>query len=383
MSLFTEANLKYSFTTHPVPTDAMHSVQRLSHSPQTGDLMVTEVVSLGRHSAIEDRHGARINIFPGDYLVGAFGNRYATDQYEGYVPSTVSDTCDLLSVGGVIGEVASQHSTMSNPTPLRIVGSICDAQGSPLNLRQFGQTTHPFEHLPEVIVVVGSAMNSGKTTTVGTLVRGLSRMGKRVAATKITGTAASKDRRFFQSCGATRVLDFTDAGYPSTYMLAQNELMHIAYTLLTNLATQPLDYIVVEIADGIFQRETRMLLEHHLFTSLIDHLFFSANDSLSAECGVRMLNHYQLPLRGVAGIVTQSPLAIREIEDVCGMRCLTLQQLADTDLLSVLQAPPAQRELPAATTLAALHAHAPGTPSAAHAQHMLLAAPPAQPYQSV
>jgi hypothetical protein len=159
--------------------------------------------------------------------------------------------------------------------------------------------------------------------------------------------------------------------------------MHITYTLLTNLATQPLDYIVVEIADGIFQRETRMLLEHRMFTSLIDHLFFSANDSLSAECGVRMLHHYQLPLRGVAGIVTQSPLAIREVEEVCEIPCLTLQQLADTDLLSVLQAPLAQIKMPAATTLAALQAHASGTPSAAHVQHMLLAAPSAQPYQTV
>jgi hypothetical protein len=208
-------------------------------------------------------------------------------------------------------------------------------------------------------------------------------MGKQVAATKITGTAASKDRRFFESCGATRVLDFTDAGYPSTYMLSQHELLHITYTLLTNLATQPLDYIVVEIADGIFQRETRMLLEHRLFTSLIDHLFFSANDSLSAECGVRMLHRSQLPLRGVAGIVTQSPLAIREIEDVCGIRCLTLQQLADTDLLPVLPSPLARRKLPAATTLAALHAHASEPHSATHAQNMLLAAPPAQPYQTV
>jgi hypothetical protein len=33
MSLFTEANLKYSYTTHPVPADAMNNVQRVSQQP--------------------------------------------------------------------------------------------------------------------------------------------------------------------------------------------------------------------------------------------------------------------------------------------------------------------------------------------------------------
>ncbi len=35
-------------------------------------------------------------------------------------------------------------------------------------------------------------MNSGKTTTVGALARALHRAGMRVAAAKITGTAAGK-----------------------------------------------------------------------------------------------------------------------------------------------------------------------------------------------
>ena len=79
----------------------------------------------------------------------------------------------------------------------------------------------------EVILVVGSAMNSGKTTTAGTLARALSRANFSVAAGKITGTAAGKDARFFEACGARPVLDFTSAGYPSTYMLGLEELLGI------------------------------------------------------------------------------------------------------------------------------------------------------------
>lgn len=345
MAMFNQFNPKYSFTTHVVPTAAMHSVRPLIQTPRIGDLVLTEVVSLGRHTAIENHDGARIDIFPGDYLVGAFGNRYATDQYEGYIPASIEEECNLLSIGGVIGKVASQHTSMSLPTSLRVVGAVCDTVGAALNLQQFGLSPRPMSQIPELIIVVGSSMNSGKTTTVGTLVRGLTLAGKRVGATKITGTAASKDGRFFASCGARRVLDFTDAGYPSTYLLPLNELVHITHTLLSNLAAQSLDYIVVEIADGIFQRETRMLLEHHLLRGMVDHLFFSANDSLSAECGVRLMQHYRLPLRAVTGVVTQSPLAMREAEEASGMRCLTLSQLTNGMLLEVLTPTPHEQPL--------------------------------------
>ena len=78
-------------------------------------------------------------------------------------------------------------------------------------------------------------MNSGKTTTAGTLARALSRANFSVAAGKITGTAAGKDARFFEACGARPVLDFTSAGYPSTYMLSLEELLGIYNSILGHL----------------------------------------------------------------------------------------------------------------------------------------------------
>ncbi|WP_366144874.1 hypothetical protein [uncultured Chloroflexus sp.] len=67
-------------------------------------------------------------------------------------------------------------------------------------------------------------MNSGKTTTGGTLAQALSRAGCRVAVVKITGTAVGKDGRFFMSCGASPVFDFTTCGFLSTYMPSEAEL---------------------------------------------------------------------------------------------------------------------------------------------------------------
>jgi hypothetical protein len=320
------AEVKHGFTTHAVPLDRMAGVKDLDRVPQIGDLVLAEVLALGHHTRIEHRSGAPLHIFPGDLVMGAFGNRYATDQYEAYVPKELGAECHLVSIGGVCGEVVSQHPSMDPPTRLRIVGGVCDDQGRLLNLRAFGLPPHS-DGARGVILVVGSAMNAGKTTTVGTLARALKQGGSRVAAAKITGTAAGKDPRYFVSCGAKPVLDFTYAGYPSTYMLSLEELMGIHRTLVGHLRKANPEHIIVEVADGIFQRETRMLLDNVEFRQSIAHVFFAASDSLSAECGARAVKAYGLPLRALAGAFTQSPLAMREAEAATGFRCLSVEQM--------------------------------------------------------
>lgn len=330
------ATYKHTFATHRVPLEHMTGLTSVARMPSIGDLVLAEVTAIGNHNRIEDRTGVQLQIFPGDCIIGAFGNRYATDQFEGYLPDWNVDDCDMLSVGGVIGQVASAHTTMKPPTRLRLVGSVCDTRNQRLNLRSFSLPPAEHDHHGEVILIVGASMNAGKTTTVGTVVRALRAAGLRAGAAKVTGTAAGKDGRFFASCGADPVLDFIDAGYPSTYMLEIDELLGIVETLTSQLRANRPDYLVLEVADGIFQRETRMLLENEQFRSSIDHVIFAANDSLSAECGVRTLKTYGLPLRGVAGVITQSPLAMREAEDVTGVPCLSIEHMMEGGLLAAL-----------------------------------------------
>jgi hypothetical protein len=341
MQLIDSPLIKYSFTTRAVPLEEMVGVVPMYDPPRIGDLVLAEIQNLGRHNRMEVRSGVTMDLFPGDHIVGAFGNCYATDQYEGYLPTRPVEVCDLLSVGGVLGEVASQHTSMASPTRLRIVGLVSDRYGRPINQRAFGLPSHAAgeglqSSAAEVILVVGSAMNSGKTTTAGTLARALSRANFSVAAGKVTGTAAGKDARFYEACGAKPVLDFTSAGYPSTYMLGLEELLGVYESILGNLRASDPDYIILEIADGIFQRETRMLLESAEFRRSTDHVFFAASDSLSAESGVRSIREYGLPLRATAGSVTQSPLASREAEEALGMPCMSTERIMDGTLKEVL-----------------------------------------------
>lgn len=337
MNLPSLQNAKFTNSTRTFPPETAAGIRPFERPPAIGDLVVAEVLRIGHHKQVESPVGSSTAIYPGDVIVGAFGNRYATDQFEGYVPRTAGTECDLMSVGGLCGEVRSRLGTMGEPTRLRILGAACDAQGRRLNLADRAlPATVPIGQ-PEIVLLVGSSMNSGKTTTLGTLARSLSRAGLRVAAAKVTGTAAGKDLRFFSSNGARPVLDFIDAGFPSTYLLGWPELWRVYQTLIGHLqATRP-DYILVEIADGLFQRETRMFLENDAFRASVSHVFFSANDSLSAECGVRRLRSLGLPLRAVSGQASKSPLLLKETEEATGMPCLSLAQMMEGAALDCLR----------------------------------------------
>src|SRR5262249_22172639 len=131
---------------------------------------------------------------------------------------------------------------------------------------------------PEVIAVLGTSMNSGKSTTVAGIVRGLTAAGHRVAAGKVTGTGAGGDPYMFGDAGATRVLDFTDFGFSSTYLLDSTIVTALFTSLVDELAGDEPDVIVVEIADGLLQPETSNLIADAWFHEIVDRVVFNACD---------------------------------------------------------------------------------------------------------
>ncbi len=319
--------LTYGFATHIIPHTAMHGLVPLHRMPSVGDVVLTEVLTRGQIGIIEDRHGTPSNIFPGDQLVTVFSNHHAPDHGVQYVPAQGVTTCDLLSSGGVCGASSLRHTTKQVPTRLRLLGAICNPNGEPLNQRQFGLQPCRMADGGDVIAVIDATGTSGKKDTIGTLVRVLRQDGLRVAVARLTGIATSNERHFYARCGAQPVLDFTDAGYPATTMLRLRELLHITDTLVSHLRASGADYIVIELGDGIFQRETRLLLDHPNFSASIDHVIFAAGDSLSAAYGVRYCQQRGLPLRTVNGALTRNPQMMREAEERTGVPCLNIAQV--------------------------------------------------------
>lgn len=289
-----------------------------TRAPQVGDLIFGEVIELGHHRSLESKSARIHTIYEGTRAVFAVGNRYAPDQYEGLVPQDYVDTMDQMGTGGVVSELKTRNELIRTPTKIKVLGYVCDVDGNAVNTRNHilikPKNTARKTMGAKLILCVGTAMNSGKTHAAAACCYALSSMGKTVRAAKITGTARLKDIFLMNDCGAEYVADFTYFGYPSTYMLSEDELFNIFHSFDMKYGNNPKNYIVIEIADGIFQRETAMLLHMKEVRDRIHKLIFCAPDSSAVFGGTRMLlEQFDLKPNAISGLCSSSPLAIREI----------------------------------------------------------------------
>ncbi|PAY08669.1 MULTISPECIES: hypothetical protein [Bradyrhizobium] len=327
--------VRIPYSLRHVPCDSLYGLVDVPRSPEPGDVVVASVENVAKNSTLELNNGRRASLHEGDVIAAVFGNRYATLQFEGLVGRN-EDACDLLSMGGLCGIVQSKHSKVAEPTRLRLLGAVADKHGRPLKMRDHHLKAATAQRWPHIAVVCGSSMNAGKTYTAMSIIKGLSKAGRNVAGIKLTGTATGKDTWSMLDAGASVALDFVDGGYPSTYMCGHDELLQLHHLLVGYAAAQSAEYVVVEIADGLLQRETAMLLQSPSFTSTVDSWIFAGGDPMAAESGVRMMRGWGVEPIAVSGALTMSSLNIREVDAATGVSCLRAKEIKDGALNALL-----------------------------------------------
>ena len=331
--------IKWGYATHvlsDVPATSMDldgRLGRLADPPNANDVIVAEVIEIGRHTKIELPCKLPAKLFPGDLVGVAYGYRYATRRFEGTVPSG-PEPCHMLTVAGVCGEVVGMPVDERPPTILRSLGFLLDSSGRRVNLQTHGLKLNgaPFARAT-TILVVGSAMDSGKTTAAYSVVHGLTRAGARVCAAKLTGTASAKDPLSMEDAGALKVLDFTDIGHASTARCSREQLWNIVTVVRSQLAALRPDYIVFEVADGIVQRETVMLLELFQAHHDVDYVMYACNDSLGVAAGVNRLRQHEFNVAAVSGWVGCSPLAAHEAQEQTDVPVLRPEDLREPGII--------------------------------------------------
>ena len=291
--------------------------------PVPGDLVYLRVTRMGHHVEIENKEGRIHNINDGSALVGVFGNRYAPDCWEGLVPDSLPTETDLLARSGMVGTVQKKSSQIKDPTRVKVLGYVVNDE-QVLNTRDFC-VINPIQEekkplRSKMILVVGTSMNSGKSKSAQGICWALSTAGHGVRASKITGTASLKDVLGMEDAGASPVTDFTHFGYPSTYLLEKDELLTVFNHTDLKIANNPKNYWVVELADGILQRETEILLNSDEVKSRIHRLVFAAHGAMGAVAGIQVLKDvYNLTPDIISGKCSSSPLAMQEFERLCAV----------------------------------------------------------------
>jgi hypothetical protein len=346
-----QASYNTRFVANAVQADraAFHLATGPTVTPKAGDVVVARVTEILNHKRVETPESRKAILFPGALVMLAYGHRYAADQFLAHVPDSLTP-CHLVAAGGVAGMVTEQHVSVDDPTRIEPLGLLADDLGI-VNLTRFApyalnpvpspgaaaaELAGALPGRPTVIGVLGTSMNSGKSTAMSTLVNGLTNAGLKVSAGKSTGTGAGNDPMIYRDGGAAKVLDFTDFGYPTTFKLDFEQVRSLTVNVIDALSETDTDVVVVEIADGVYQGETARLLRDPLFHAVVDRIVFAAGDALGAVGGVRELQAAGLDVAAVSGVLTSSPLATAEARAVLSVPVIDTYELTEAAVSTAL-----------------------------------------------
>ena len=328
-----------AFTTRRIPQEWLAHLL-VDATPRAGDLVLARVTTVGQHARLHLGDGRRRQLFEGDEILVVYGNRYASDQFESEIPPDLG-ACHLVAGGGLAGIVVEQHRSMRRPTAIQPLGLISRTRGGPaINVKDAAlpELAEPVPQAIPTLAVVGSSMNSGKTTAAAFLTRGWSRSGLKVGYIKATGTSAGGDPGLLADAGAVVTLDCVDAGHVTTYRVPAPDLERAILNLLAHVQQAGVDVALLEIADGLLQTETRALMNSDLARRHFGGVLCAAGDALGAAMLVSALKEIGHRVVGLTGLLTSAPLQAREAADATRLPVWTTTDLAwPAEAASVLQ----------------------------------------------
>lgn len=211
----------------------------------SGDYVVGEVTAEPhRIYRIELASGRMVHALPGDHVIGAFGNRAATLEGVGSYADINGDRMHAMTSAGLFGFVTSMSKLLALPFRLRYLGHVV-RRATKVCMSDFAVQAEEYPFDIPTIVLVGTSMSAGKTTTGRLIVHELEKMGKSVIGAKLTGAGRYRDILSFRDAGADAIFDFVDAGLPST-VVPEDEFRSAIRPLMHHIASLRPDFLVAE-----------------------------------------------------------------------------------------------------------------------------------------
>ncbi len=336
---------RWSWVTRCVDRGDVAGGDRDFYLVHPGDLFVAEVVSLGEHRELQSAERGRVALAPGQRIVVVSGNQYATDGFEG-LAGVDDDGCDLLSGSGIAGNMRFAGTGCDEPTRLRPVSRLLDADGRGINISQYALPAHAVPDDTLVIGVFGATPGPDAAGVAAALARGLTRAGYDVAVVRANGNSEMHEHEEADD-GWLVSSDFTDAGMASTYMEPRQRVERAFRTLVGAAAEDGAQVVIVEFGHGLLHRETTVLLDRTDVGARLDGALFAAGDAVGAVAGVRLLREHRLLPLAVSGPVADSPLAAVEAERQLVVPVCSSVELADGGIAREIIASAMRGEEPA------------------------------------
>ena len=299
---------------------------------------------------IEGADGAFRTIVSGEVLLGALGERQALKGFSGRIPRQIApgDTLNVLNMGGILGRATGEHPDLGVALRVEVLGAVLT--GAPArHARIQDHAIELAEHLAAsapLVMVSGTAMNTGKTFAAAAIVAGLTARGLRVAAAKLTGASLMRDVRAMEAQGAVAVATFTEAGVVAS---TGRDMVPVAKGLVQHLnATAAPDVLVLELGDGIIgpYGVDDILQDMELQRLTAAHVL-AATDLAGAWAADQLFRtRYRSGLAAIVGPATDTEVGRRYVQNTLGVAAVNARSEPDR-LAAIVAARVARFETPA------------------------------------
>ena len=288
----------------------------------TGDFVIGRAIGKrNRLYECETKTGRMADVVRGDLLVGALGERAATLEGVGDWRA-ISDSLELeaLTSAGLFGRATSISPMLPDLMRLDYLGH-ATRDGRQLGMMDFVVPAKRRELEIPAILVIGTSMSSGKTTSGQVIIRALNYLGLNVVAAKLTGAARYRDILKFRDAGAHNVFDFVDAGLPST-VCAEPRYREALELLLSKIAACNADVLVAEAGASPLESYNVTIMVNYL-RHLARFTVLCASDPY-AVLGVQTAYGKNLKADLVSGPAANTDAAVRLVKQLSGHRALNL-----------------------------------------------------------
>ena len=299
----------HAFDHRPLPRDAW----------ATGDYVLCQVVGRpGPLYQVELPSGRMCQVFDGDLVIGAFGKRAATLEGVGDWEAIGGDgDLHALTSAGLFGKATSVSPLLPQIMMLSYKGHV--VRDDKVTMGQFCARREPAPFDIPVVLLIGTSMSSGKTTSGRVIVHELKRRGLKVAAAKLTGAARFRDVQSLGDAGADRIFDFVDVGLPST-VCPEDEFRASLEQLLAMISASGADVLVAEAGASPLEPYNGSVAMDVLSDS-IRMMVLCASDPY-AVLGVQHAFGRAPDL--VCGPAANTDSAVELVRKLCGVRALNL-----------------------------------------------------------
>ncbi len=289
---------------------------------ETGDFVAGRVAGKrNRLYCCETKTGRMADMVRGDLMIGALGQREATLEGVGDWRAVGDDLeLDALTGAGLLGKATSISPMLPELMRLEYLGHVT-RNGEKLGMTDFIVPAEPRKLEIPAVLLIGTSMSAGKTSSGQVIIRALTYQGLRVVAGKLTGAARYRDILKFRDSGAIHVFDFVDAGLAST-VCSEPRYREALELMLSKIACCEADVVVAEAgASPLEPYNGSMVLdylrEQTCFTVLC------ASDPY-AVLGVQAAFGDRLKADLVAGPAANTNAAIQLVRELTGLEALNL-----------------------------------------------------------